>query len=128
MVKISTEVTQKMDCVIAEKVMGWTPGPEGSNWFNGQGEVRNIVPPYSTDMNAAWEVVNRMKFYYGYSWWFTDCGSEKSGTQEKKHKHFACASLRRTCATHTVAMGQAHEMPMAICLAALKVIHQMEIY
>jgi hypothetical protein len=125
---ISTEVTQKMDEVIAEKVMGWQRRAGDPPWFNSHGEVRNHVPPYSSDVGAAWMVVERMKVY-GFSWWFSDCGSPDSGLPEgSEHKHYATAAIRRTCSTKTLEMGQSPNMPMAICLVALKTVDKMELY
>jgi len=58
---------RELDALVAEKVMGWTyghPCPEGMDclhWADEKGKVRDYKPPqYSTDIAAAWEVVEKM--------------------------------------------------------------------
>lgn len=128
---ISIEVTRKMDAVVAEKVMRWLvcwapafkDGSECPLRSNGE-----QVPHYSSNISDAWLVVEQIKSY-GFSWWFSDCGSPDSGLPEgSEHKHYSTAAIRRTCSTKTLEMGQSPEMPMAICLAALKAVDKMELY
>lgn len=67
---------RELDALIAEKVMGWnkfTSHPEGwtdvgeGPWFIIPGEIKceavrsDEIPAYSTDIAAAWEVVEKMR-------------------------------------------------------------------
>ncbi|WP_245856106.1 BC1872 family protein [Paenibacillus rigui] len=48
----------ELDKLVAEKVMGWTSIAK-LRWKDPKG-VTNFVPDYSTDISAAWEVVEKM--------------------------------------------------------------------
>lgn len=114
---INVEVTRKMDAVVHEKVMGVHPARIDDC----------CTPHYSTDIADAWKVVEKMKAH-GFSWWFSDCASAESASTEAVHTHFASAAIRKNCCSETISMGQSPTMPMAICLVALKVIDQREMY
>lgn len=64
----------------------------------------------STDIAAAWEVVEAIK-KLGYSWWFT---STSDG--------FNDAHVRRTPNTHTFSDGRGESMSLSLCRAALKAV------
>lgn len=77
---------REMDCLVAEKVMGWQRAPEYQfpNWLRPDGcwVWSSAIMPYSTNIAHAWDVVERItrvpqsleelrraantKFYY---WW-----------------------------------------------------------
>ena len=78
------EAGQKLDALVAEKVMGWAithrghrvmPGPGGIHGgremrgFTGSVDARTwisqVCPDYSTDISAAWEVVEKLKERHG---------------------------------------------------------------
>jgi hypothetical protein len=69
------EASRELDAWIAEHVMGWSDFWEGEGYVMGyppneqamgiDGE-RAPVPPYSTDIAAAWQVVERMTARMGY--------------------------------------------------------------
>jgi hypothetical protein len=95
-------MSRKIDALIAEHVMG-KPHDEiyYPHRFNAEGEkvIRRLIPQYSTDISAAWEVVGKMG-HLGLNWeplvidkW--DCVFERESTK-------------------------ADTAPMAICKAALK--------
>lgn len=52
-----------MDALVAEKVMGWEPVNEFRQWWweNGTKTKEVRTPDYSTDIAAAWQVVERME-------------------------------------------------------------------
>lgn len=61
---------RELDALIAEKVMGWKP-PEfidgvslERRWKNDRGEFDSL-PRYSTDIAAAWEVVEKIGLIIG---------------------------------------------------------------
>lgn len=55
---------REVDALVAEKVMGWTIS-EG--FYYGPGErVPANIPRYSTDIAAAWEVVEKMRGAAGF--------------------------------------------------------------
>jgi hypothetical protein len=107
-----------LDALIAEKVMGWGTLKKNGNTYlvNHQGVpgiiLEHQLPPYSTDIAAAWEVVKRVNgvsktnFYVSYSeysgeWW--------AQFQCRKETWFA-----KEVSDHSV--------PHAICLAALRAV------
>lgn len=121
-----------LNTLIAEKIMGWKkmtfiPTIRGLDWMwsHKEGCLANdaqTVPLYTTDISAAWEVVEKLKtvnpdiyhlsralklyLHYqgtGYGWW---------AEFELENDH---AGDDQTC-WH----AQAPTAPLAICLAALK--------
>jgi hypothetical protein len=68
-VRYAMEAGRELDRLVAEKVMGWTDLWEGEGYVMayppneqamGIDGERAPVPPYSTDIAAAWQVVERM--------------------------------------------------------------------
>src|SRR5437763_10661229 len=56
---------RELDALVAERVMGWavernTVDSEPIVMFSKPGEYYGPVPPYSTDIAAAWEVVEKL--------------------------------------------------------------------
>jgi Phage ABA sandwich domain len=132
------EVGRDLDALIAEKVMGWKwcaspntfkPGRPWRRWLaepyrnmpvwdgvtempiDGLFDEESNVLYYSTDIAAAWEVVEKMK-QRGFGFWVAG--------DECWFQH-PFAPLNRTSATST-------SIPLAICRAALKAISAQEIY
>jgi hypothetical protein len=63
---------RELDVLVAEKVMGWTNlrTTKAGMRRGTPAEYPHIgheVPPYSTDMSAAWEVVEKMREREGYA-------------------------------------------------------------
>lgn len=52
-----------LDAAVAERVMGWTGVDKALDDWTGirDGNTWCVVPPYSTDLAAAWEVVERLR-------------------------------------------------------------------
>lgn len=116
------EAGRELDALIAEKVMGWTNVAERRNTFTRpgalipsdwrgwsgdtpNGEREQLIPPYSTDIAAAWQVVERFSAKWidivyrpDAGWWVTIDG--------RGHGN-AGGAIEKT-------------LPLAICLAALK--------
>lgn len=100
-----------LDAMVAEKVMGWRHDPgtyEGSRYLLDPAGARSAIPNYSTDIAAAWEVVEKLK------------GATA---------HFQLQSIPGGWSTRIfrVPAGLSNEeiadtAPMAICLAALKAV------
>lgn len=58
---LSMDAGRELDALVAEKVMGLT----NLHWMSGQlhygaEHEMNLLPDYSTDISAAWEVVEKM--------------------------------------------------------------------
>ena len=55
---------RELDAMIADKVMGWTEQPYSrppSHWQDEEGYTILTLPNFSTDIAAAWQVVERMR-------------------------------------------------------------------
>ena len=105
---------REIDRLIAEQVMGWTNLSVAGNRFGTtpEGKVHRIVPPYSTDMSAAWEVVEKLRLL-GYRG-----GIDWARPDSEYECYFGASPIpiseRQSFKEETA--------PRAICLAALKVI------
>lgn len=99
------EAGRELDAQIAMKVMGWQPiNPmhlmidAGYRWLDANGlYVKGAIPPYSTDIAAAWQVVGQC------SWWFELILNPATGWLCKWGDY----------------EGRAMTAPLAICRAAL---------
>lgn len=107
------EASRELDAEIAEKVMGW-PHDEAENCLYclmgsiaACNEVTRDLPDYSTDIAAAWQVVDKLKATQGFALSYR--GIEN--TPVSWGADF-CNSGEVLAAT----------APLAICLAALKAI------
>jgi len=94
--------------------MGWTNLSVVGSCFGTtpEGRMHRIVPPYSTDMAAAWEVVEKLR-RLGYQG-----GIHWTSSSEAEYECGFGSSLippeaRQPCKAETA--------PLAICLAALQV-------
>lgn len=112
------EAGREMDALVAEKVMGWekvhnNPVVWGDSWYGIDGDALMRLPHYSTDIAAAWQVVEKViagdEYEIGFEngQHYAKLGSAKGG--------YAWAGQ----ATGTTA-------PHAICLAALKAVGALE--
>lgn len=114
--------SRELDKLIAEKIMGWTelefknpqyagsvelygakPGERASPYTGAK--AKYVVPKYSTDISAAWEVVEKLKW----------AEPEISWSDEQHCWH----AMFRKGRSSGVSSG-ADTAPLAICLAALK--------
>lgn len=105
-------IPREIDRLVAERVMGWTNvSVEGTRFgTTPEGKVHAIVPQYSTDMSAAWKVVERLRLlgYQGGIDWATESGYE-------------CAFGSSPIPPYEGQSFSTETAPLAICLAALKV-------
>lgn len=121
------EVGRELDRLVAEKVMGWVwkeqigalPGCAKSKWlFNPDDRIQDI-PAYSTDIAAAWQVVEslwRRNLDVGVSVlreWRTTCECIVSEPSPRADSYI-------------LASADAATAPHAICLAALEMCRQLE--
>lgn len=116
---------RELDALIAEKVMGWKRGPkrqyiEGENWLlpdgasphyreGAVGGLKAIIPSFSTDIAAAFEVFEKLAEQ------FADVGVHalSRGFWEAEIYDESKAEWIR---------ASARTAPLAICLAALKAV------
>lgn len=128
------EASRELDVAIAEKVMGldnvvYRAGhfADGSPWYGasfGTGDGQQNVPAFSTDIAAAWTVVENLKqsrkmaFVLGsngcsdqISVWFND------GTWALGHQQNECPDFDDP---HLLGAATESSTPLAICIAALK--------
>lgn len=107
----STELEpRELDVLVAEKVMEWEYKTYWLGWFppNGDFAYLDQIPPFSTDMAAAWQVVEKLQEL---GW----------------HLILTHPTLTRWHVKLETGTGQcevaAHESPArAICLAALRAV------
>jgi len=109
-----TKAGRELDRAIAEKVMGrkvtWDapdvllPGPPD-----------NDAPNYSTSIDAAWEVVEKLRNWPGGHWWLHLW--QVAGVREEWRASFTFGGM---AAVHPKLEATANTAPLAICLAALK--------
>lgn len=106
-------IPREIDRLIAERVMGWTNVSGVGTRFGTtpEGKVHAIVPQYSTDMSAAWEVVEKLRLL-GYQGGI-DWARPESG--------YKCAFGASLIPPHQRQSSRTETAPLAICLAALKV-------
>jgi hypothetical protein len=118
---------RELDALVAEKVMGWTSdlyahslmGEKVRLWLppppSDVAHTADTLPRYSTDIAAAWEVVEKVSGP-GLAFELVDVGSFNPGYTE----------LPRWCASfgdgNVVIAEEADTAPHAICLAALKAV------
>ena len=115
---------RKLDCFVAEKVMGWIPiewgmnngidnlwlSKDGQNVFRDEDDDYMSLPFYSTDISAAWMIMDEMKrrnlrpvVYIGST------------------KHYWARVDPSALADYGVGYSS-KEAPLAICKAALKAV------
>jgi hypothetical protein len=110
---------RRIDALVAEHVMGWvniTPfgddiwgNPTDGRTFMGQGQVGGPIPRYSTDIAAAWEVVEKLGIQF-----YLHCDLRRGSAGD--WMVFDSAASVDCCEP----LATAETAPLAICLAALK--------
>lgn len=110
---------RELDALIAEKVMGFeTVNFKSSDPHeiivtkDAEGNMRMAVPFYSTDIAAAWEVVEKLR-----DTWAIELHGRDGA--------WSCLVEEGDEVTaHFIAIAEADTAPLAICLAALKVVEK----
>ena len=108
---------RELDALIAEKVMGetvtWGGDPGGTiiPWVGEPDGIQGECPPYSTDIAAAWAVVEKDDGW-GFDW---------------RLKRWAASSKPWTCTADRITDSrrfyvEAVTAPLAICLVALRAV------
>lgn len=108
----------ELDTFVAERIMGWKD--KGLYWLRGGEKYldkpelgKKFTPPFSTDISAAWEVVEKIQDYQKppqaghplrleYHWWV--------------NKWWACIGSSEDLV---------EAVPLAICRAALKAVKEL---
>ena len=96
---------RELDALVAEKVMGWDHYPS----------KHEIVPAYSTDIAAAWEVVEKMR---SDDWW-AQIAQDNTDIWDAKLWRGEPDRWFPTMETY----GNAPTAPLAICRATLKTVN-----
>lgn len=96
-------MTRELDARIAERVMGWRHDEYGGYDTPTGYRLPDEIPPYSTDIRAAWEVVERM-------------GSIKMDTDEGYQRAAPFIFAMQDIPFWRL---KAHDAALAICQAAL---------
>lgn len=109
------EAGRELDALVAEKVMGieipqWLEVPEGLTTLTS----REIVPPYSTDIAAAWLVVDYLRALPNGGVWL----EELSGRYSEGYRCGFSWTKNASSTDFRQAIGDT--APLAICLAALE--------
>jgi hypothetical protein len=110
----SVKITLRdIDRLIAERVMGWTNLSVTGSRFGTtpDGKPHRIIPQYSTEISAAWEIVEKLRLsgYQGGLEW------------AKPEPGYECAFGSLPFPLDEKQFSWAETAPLAICLAALKV-------
>lgn len=120
-------MSRALDALVAEQVMGWTPT---EYWCDNQ-PVRGLVPPdgglrdvnrypaYSSDLAAAWEVVEKMVERE----WHPRITGRFSGPTDPWHVGFTARNCSGWNGRPDHTASHPDSLPTAICLAALKALH-----
>jgi hypothetical protein len=139
----SMQAGRELDEVIALDVMGWEhrteswydgEGVEGSRFIGPNGEERTAfghynydleeldLPRYSTDIAAAWEVVERMNN----KGWFSDLSIRQSDSIGERYMCAFASSAQYEPWNPASMAGYtwAGTMPLAICKAALRAVYE----
>lgn len=120
---LTPEEARKIDIEVAERVMGISVKPyppEAPVYWNVYGQKTLEVLPYSTSIEAAWEVVevvNRLNKYTRDFWTHRYCRNVES------NDWWWAACFSKDSADHSNDFwAEADTAPHAICLAALKAV------
>lgn len=104
---LALEPGWKLDRLVSLKIMGYEESKTNDGWVR-MGALATYPKRYSSDISAAWEVVEKM-----YSWGGCDIGCYGKGGSGKwitvSTRTFSAGDVRVT----------AHTAPEAICKAAL---------
>lgn len=103
---------RELDALIAEKVMGGKIGAGFYMKWPGENGWKRIAN-YSTDIVAAWEVVEKLKSPFHFDLW--------RAPYRAKEISWSC-SFSKSIDARDIVRGDAETAPHAICLAALKAV------
>ena len=123
----------ELDALVAEQVMGMIgynnlptitdlekqlDDPKNVVDILPSGECR-VIRPYSTDIAAAWEVVEKLAEHYD---WRLDL--DQSLRDDRPHMKYLCTFYLRNDSAVAMPVSEVYAptMPLAICLAALKAV------
>ena len=107
-----SEMTEReRDALVAERVMGWSR-VHGNEWLNSAGKLMIRPGRFSTDIAAAWQVVERMHKNY----WVASVSNPLPDDNEGEGD-WVSASFFDGMGIFDARMDTA---PAAICLAALR--------
>jgi hypothetical protein len=122
------EAGPELDALVAEKVMGWSVCDTADGGKAGIAPRQTCsavrVPPYSTDISAAWQVVERLCTTYpglGVGGPFAN----RFVLEVPNNEPLACKA--RFCHQGHVNEAGGEAAPLAICRAALKAVGVTEI-
>jgi hypothetical protein len=116
----------ELDALVAERVMGWTIYSNDRKYQQGWSEHSEgtpmDIPSYSTDIAAAWEVVERVNFLDKYS---RDFLLQRECIDVDPYRWVWFAWFRKDGVDENVdTSARCETAPHAICLAALKAVTQ----
>lgn len=109
----------EIDCLVAEKIMGWTRFIEDTeagqmnSWDNECGR-QSLLPNYSSDIEAAFEVTRRM--------WKKNFRMEMHTLQHPEYGLVYLVRFRRKKVGGKYQSEDSEKPAEAICLAALKTV------
>lgn len=119
---------RELDALVATRVMGWTTKefdhPHGfvaTGWITptGQGPLSGeMLPRYSTDIAAAWEVVGKLREKHCCIKFHLDNEAPQWAVILRGPKF----TSRKAPSCTKIISAQATELPTAICLAALRAV------
>jgi hypothetical protein len=117
------EESCRLDALIAEKIfnktveyvgtgkMITTTHPVGSPWILGENKYGYMIPYYSTDVKAAWEILEHLRPDFHFS-----IDTVPEGYQVQ----FVVKGNKISIGSYHYCTVRAETAPLAICLAALK--------
>ena len=106
---------RELDALVAEKVMEWEWRGLSHGWYHGEGRLfldEDELPHYSTQIADAWLVVEKLVG----DGFYVDIGVQEDRAQVQLE------TLTDRSWTIRVGSTEAPTAPLAICLAALKVV------
>lgn len=120
---------RERDAIVAERVMGWTPNYPGG-WLHPPKSIANrkayidkegcsVIQPYSTDIAAAWEVVNKITLLRVGPLWLSGPRLYPDRDGEEWRACFSCEVFGGEDFRN---LSRADSAPLAICTAALKAV------
>lgn len=110
---------RELDILIAEKVMGLVLSPDKKYYYEdgimAVNRINPLLPHYSTDIAAAWLVVEKLSRDFLFS---------IHGGADDWEAEFNKNDGRFLISADTIGMARAATAPLAICLAALEAMKQ----
>jgi len=114
---------RKLDALVAERVFGASRRDVWYYYDSPKNEVSASVPHYSTDIKAAWEVVNWIE---ANRWTFILTGPEYLNEEGKLVGGYKAIFIDSRSERPAV-RATADTLPLAICRAALKAVGVIEV-